>query len=254
MGLSSVRQLEIQFLARLTEYLKAACSTCSDVQGLCKQCELKYRERFQLAKRGIPLAKIEWLLEGKHEDLKVKLYLIDKKTYSKPIDLYKAVLVPLLEHETEIFQKGLSLCFVGTNSAGKTCAASWVMSKLRGSYYITFADLHRIFAASYTDEDSADLFQEVINKRFLVIDELGSETVKSGAVRQLADTYIKQREESLKPTILISNLPIDVIASSPARGGYGPSFFAMLGQRYRLYHFGTTKGDLRVRSSEVWPI
>ena len=111
--------------------------------------------------------------------------------------------------------------FVGKTGPGKTRLACNIIRELKGpgALYLRQAELTAALRATYGpqhyehDEDGRpiepdhplELTQRV---QFLVLDEIGC-TAPANDERQLLDELLKHRYEKRKPTILISNLPLD---------------------------------------------
>jgi len=104
---------------------------------------------------------------------------------------------------------GVGLIFFGTPGNGKTTTALRILMKFLEEnidcYYIYFKDLINILMDSYADKDKSPIFKEIIQKPFLVIDELS--LVSRVTPHMIAEftTICKQRFDNGKSSIIISN-------------------------------------------------
>ena len=243
-------------IADLVQHFTRQCDKCKDGH-LCPSCAKQYIAMLPLMRCGAPVGKVQWAIYAKHEERMVKEYDLSTKKYHAPSRLYQDWLTKYAAaFKGEVVAKGLSLMFVGSRSTGKTCAGTWLIKEAirhkLSARFITFPALHRLNSASYHEPEAFQIMETLRKVDFLVVDELGAESNRSESVRQLADTYIKSREEALLPTVIISNTPFEVMLKSQMKGGYGASFAAMLGQRYKLFHFGNQGGDLRLLNRCEW--
>lgn len=250
-------------LDRLQERIISACGECRKIRRFCDSCESKFLRERRVLVSALPVAKVQFLGNG-HTIGELIVRELDpvSGTASKDLQLYKEVLSPYFEFSGAVIEKGLSLLFSGTNSVGKTTAAVWIALKYleqgHSVYYVTFPSLHRTHTQTYSkieevQDVATGLLEEMLSVDLLIVDELGKETVHSESVRYLADTYLKTREEQLRPTILITNMPVDALGKKPEAGGYGASFWNMLSERYRFFLFNPSGENLRTNHRASWP-
>lgn len=227
--------------------------------GLCEPCTAMFLEAKRAVMSNMPVLKAAYARTGPHEDVPVMEYVIPEDLEEKPspgarFGLYSGVIEPYIAHHAEVRAEGLSRLLLGNNGNGKTVALCYIllaMQKLNYStYYITFPDLHLLYNQRYHDTAAAARLDEIQEVDFLAVDELHKETSHTGTTRQIADTWIKHREEYGRPTIIVSNEGTEVLRGDPKDGGYGRSFWAMLQQRYRVFNVDS-RVNFRVRKRKV---
>lgn len=115
----------------------------------------------------------------------------------------------------EVLEEGKSLILHGTTGTGKTHLASSIVKRvIEQGYSAKIYKVRRMIkfiksSWSKTSEYSEDdLINQLVNLDLLVIDEIGVQ-FDSEAENILLFDVIDGRNENLKPTIIISNLPID---------------------------------------------
>lgn len=94
------------------------------------------------------------------------------------------------------FKEGGLLIVAGGIGTGKTVAASYIISKVGGSFVYS-GDLHRMFLTEKTEE-----FKDI---NFLVIDDLGVEYKKDFFESNL-DALMYHRHKNILPTVITTNL------------------------------------------------
>lgn len=238
--------------------LKAHCKTCGALRGWCDTCEPQYRHWKEAIKSNLPLAKVEYLEKARLADIQVGEYSHESGKVGQVRVLGKDIVEPYINNFQTAREKGLSFLFVGKNNGGKTTAAVQIalaLSKKRYlTYYCTFPQLHSLHGESFREPEKHDLMEAIRAVDLLIVDELGKEHTHSESTRYLADTFLKSREENLLPTIIITNKPIQDLRPDENRktfGDYGTSFWAMLGERYRIIVFKDS--DLRRTYKTEWP-
>lgn len=238
--------------------LKAACQTCGAARLWCEACEPQYRLWKEAIKSNLPTAKVEFVEHGQIDEIKVGEYDPVKGQVGKSLGLIENIVTPYIANFKSVKEKGLSLLFVGKNNGGKTTAATQIAMGLHKkgylTYYCTFPQLHRLHGESFHDEKKLELFNAIREVDLLIVDELGKEHTHSDSTRYLADTFLKSREENLLPTIIITNKPIQDLRPDEGKksfGDYGTSFWAMLGERYRIVAFRDS--NLRYANKAEWP-
>jgi DNA replication protein DnaC len=252
---------------RKVEDLKSNCEECGKVKRFCDKCESEYVFYRGAYLSNLPIAKAKVCAETELDEIDVQEV---KLATSKPSEndsgaphdkssfkLYEEVLDPYWRKHVEILSEGTSLFFLGTNHLGKTTAGVYLAMKYlrlgRSVHYVTFPQLHRLHTRSYDEADVALLMDAIQDVDLLIVDELGKETVHSESVLRLADTYLKFREENLRPTIIITNMTKTQLWSDVKDGGYGPSFLSMLLQRYWMYRFKPSGVNLRLKYRQKRP-
>jgi len=146
------------------------------------------------------------------------------------------------------------LVFVGMPGTGKTRLAAGIVGELRGlsGLYIRQSELlvalRSIYGWSRVESDADDVqhrraspLQITQAAGLLVLDEIGA-TAFANDERMLIDELLKHRYEQHKPTILISNLPLnqlydylgDALADRVGHAtGNGKFIFKFTGESYR---------------------
>lgn len=240
------------------ESIKDGCDRCRDVKPLCPSCQKIFGIFNNIYKANLPLAKAKTILNHQLKELQIKEYDFATGKFTESLNLYNDLMTPYCAAAKTVAEEGYSLFFVGKNSAGKTVSSVYsALGFIRAGmsvYYLTFPRLHQLNTESFKDDTGTinKLLRSLQEVDLLIVDELGKETNASQSVRYLADTFLKAREENALPTILISNLQIDYF-KDVRHNSYGPSFWAMLGQKYRIFEFSNSH-DLRVQNRQAWDI
>lgn len=250
-------------IKRTTSTVKRNCPVCRKLTGICDNCRnlIKFWQKALVS--NLPQAKVEYLLDKTKKLNGVQAiefdFLQHKLIRSKKYLLWQDILLPYTKKYKKVCEKGYSFLFAGKHGVGKTTAlvrtALRFIKKEKTVHYITFPDLHTLntkCSSNINDEDN-DLFLFIKNVDLLIVDELGRHTNLTGPVLRLADTFLKSREESLKPTLLCSNLTIRQLdASKDDKKGYGTGFWSMLGERYGVFSIDPTTPDFRIRARDKW--
>lgn len=262
-----IEDIRFQFyhnaIDRKRSEIQDRCSICNKSTQLCDTCDKEFRFWREIIKANLPLAKVNFIIprlnyetKERLNDVDVSEYLIDADKPTGAIPFYKNFLNPYIDNFARALEDGYSFMMCGPNGAGKTAGATYLAMKLiEASYrtfYITFPGLHQLHQTSFDRESENEraLIKELMVIDLLIVDELGKEIQKSKMVERLADTYLKAREESLKPTVIITNLSARDLKTNS--DGYGPSFWSMLGERYKIFTF--PKIDLRLQNRKKWNI
>lgn len=241
--------------------IKYACKECRNQTILCNLCQKQIKEIMGSIVANLPLGKVRWNCTNKRDPALVSEYLFESDKLAKEkVDIYE--ILEQYVHDDNlptVVKEGMSLVFLGEPGAGKTVAATWLITKLiekgYNCYYETFPRLHDLYSRSKSSSnvDDYELLMEIQQTDFLVVDELCKQTSDTGAVMRLADTYLKWREEYPLSTIFISNESVTFLKDE----GYGNSFWSMLCQRFRIFHFypftpNKQKKDFRLEQRLRW--
>ena len=146
----------------------------------------------------------------------------DFKTFDVSTKERAAALVKARDFVSQVNRHGCGFAlFVGKPGTGKTRLACNIIGELEShtGLYIRLAELIAALRATYgRDRCEYDDEGEIIvpetpleisqRARFLVLDEIGC-TAPANDERMFLDELLKHRYERRKPTILISNLPLD---------------------------------------------
>lgn len=259
-------------ISRMRLQMQANCDICKRTEILCDECQPKFLRYRSVLIANLPLAKAKFSETDKREERYVRRYRFptkpkEKGRLDKSQNLYNTVIDPYFKDRSRILLEGQSLFFAGTNSLGKTVAATYLGLRMIQEdipvYYCWFPGLHdlaiRSKAGAPDDRMEAKaLLDEIQSIEFLIVDELGKETTSSDLVKYLAESFLKAREEACLPTLLITNTPFEALRTEPKQGhgGYGPSFWAMLQERYRIFQFHERDDyatNLRLQNEIEWP-
>ena len=114
-----------------------------------------------------------------------------------------------LDKFDKMSKEGVGLLFFGEPGTGKTTCSMRIMTELIAKEidcsYIYFKDMMSLMIDGYTNKNSARLLREILDSKFLIVDELS--LVGRITPHMVAEftTICKQRFENLKPSIIISN-------------------------------------------------
>ncbi len=198
----------------ITKYRHQIISKCKECEGTgfipfgtgelgfeLKEC--KCRKKFKTIKKYIiaNLPENKWgILSSKFKKAKALNLITNKKIFINKI----------IKRFVFFFGKeNVGLIFFGNSGTGKTTTAIRITLRLLRKdydcYYIFFKDLISLLIESYSDYEKSSLFKEIINVELLVIDELT--LIGRLTPHTIAEftSLCKQRFESEKPTIIISN-------------------------------------------------
>lgn len=200
-------------LALLKEQLISACPKCKGTAIGCS-CLDTFRVEFRKVKSNLPAkyrsAKVEDITHP--QILKARQTLQD---YTANVTIHRA--------------SGMGLVLYGSPGLGKTYLASAVLNEaFKFGYTGYFTTLDRCvneYASGWKDLDLKMEFTEsVLEKDFLVLDEVGNESRTNVAlVRGCFNDILRHRSNSLLPTIITSNLAFEKFATA-----YGDEIYSLL--------------------------
>uniref|UniRef100_A0A6M3KZX9 Putative IstB domain protein ATP-binding protein n=1 Tax=viral metagenome TaxID=1070528 RepID=A0A6M3KZX9_9ZZZZ len=203
----------------------------------CK-CKLRYMEVKSYILANVPRKRFSLL------DSKIKKRTVINILTGEKKNLFKEICNKYIGDFDEASENGIGLIFFGQPGRGKTVASLYILmnllSKGVNGYYIYFKDLIALLIESYEDRSKKPLFSEITNVDLLVIDELS--LVSRVTTHMIAEftSICKQRFESCKPTILVSNYQtIDEIGHN-----FGPPIESLMNEAFIPIKFGG-KRDLR---------
>lgn len=134
-------------------------------------------------------------------------------------------------HDNYVFGQGIF--FYGSNGVGKTNLASIILQEAyRHRYAVSYMTMNKItpigVKAAY-DEEVRDFYnRRILNRDFLVIDEVGKEQQgEKQANITVLEEVLRLRSSNKLPTIVITNLSIDDF-----KYRYGSSIMSLLLQRF----------------------
>lgn len=110
--------------------------------------------------------------------------------------------------------KGQCLIFTGKLGTGKTHLACGVLkAAMRAGYTAAYTNVLTLIQAvrgSWNDKNKSEtkIYRDLVNVDFLLIDEIGVQ-YGTDAEQIILFTVINARYERMKPTIVVSNLPIE---------------------------------------------
>jgi hypothetical protein len=219
----------------------------------CRMGEDQYILQFPLLKACIPTSYQQQILSAPPQEISCKeLDPINMKG-SSLFFLYEGLLERYLDAEGKVFERGLSLFFWGPNGVGKTYASVYLLAAFvaRGhsGLFIRFKDLYNLYNIQLYDRDnpSAQDYPKLIDVDFLVIDELGVETLSEG-VRSMIDELIRVRKDRMKPTIITTN--IDVRDGQLSKR-YGTGLWSAMMEKWRFIFFSESS-EMRTKLRDKW--
>jgi len=258
--MSAIATFSSNSIQRVKRRVRRGCKRCSSASTMCIECAEEATPLVMYAKANLPMSKVKFL-QANSNLMDPVVWEYDFKSCAlvqEPLKMHEDIISPLCEDSETMMDNGYSLLLSGPNGTGKTTGAvrlamSLIDSKL-DVFYCTFPDLHRFNTLSYKEDMYAELMQECSVADLLIVDELGKETGVTGSVEYLADTYLKDREENFRSTIVITNLSINALRGSNHEAGrYGRSFWAMLRERFRVLATHPKAKDMRIATRGGWP-
>jgi DNA replication protein DnaC len=151
-----------------------------------------------------------------------------------------------IKHIHDMFDDCVNLTFYGSNGNGKTYLTSIILKNAYRYRYsaqrITIASVISLtFKGDSKTDSEYDLLKRVWDVEFLVLDELGKESMsKRGNEISVIDDLMKYREEKGLPTIICTNLSLEDI-----KRNYGATLYSMIKQSVCLEMNGEDKrGDI----------
>lgn len=238
-----------------------------------QRCETEKEAQFQAVRRipfwqaNMSFDAVETLMRQDIFERTVREYSLVDEAWAydgKPFKMYKEVLNPYIKRLSgEVYEKGLSFVFFGSNESGKTFSGCHILASAieqgMSGYYITFQELMQLHNdAAYGDETTLDKqhYKFVKHCDMLVIDEVGKESKTSDNVLSVFENILKLRSSSRLPTILISNIPFPHTYDEGKRKGgfqakYGYSLYNLLIERYRVFQF-SKHGNFRQKTRCSW--
>ena len=201
-------------------------------------CRKEFFEIKNIILSNIPIKRVK-LLTGT-----IKKRLVINPLTGKQVSLYKKIVKRYINKFDEARENGLGMMFFGHPGSGKTIAGMYIMlSLIRNGYdcyYIYFKDLIGLLIESYSDEEKKPLFKEIINVDLLVIDELSLVSRVTPHMIAEFSSVCKQRFESGKPTIIISNYK----TTEEIYKNFGSPMESLLNEAFAAFKFIDT--DMRV--------
>lgn len=167
-----------------------------------------------------------------------------------------------LNHIDTHLGRGVSICFFGYNSSGKSHAATYLLAKAVeagfSGYYIDMATLYEKFnSARWNKGVEGGFVRFLLNCDVLVIDELGKEPKTEAAVHAF-EQILKIRASSGKSTIMCTNLDlVDRVDSSTKkrvsklRQRYGNSVYEAFVEHVFMFQF-SRDGEFRASKRKRW--
>ena len=141
-----------------------------------------------------------------------------------------------LRQHRRFVRKGHSFLFTGHNSTGKTHVALWLLGKFAAcGYTIHYYKFKRYLSHilnAFTDVEQRRFLDEAAQVDLLCLDEVGKESSATPQVIGEFEELIKYRQDNKKPTILITNLTMDLF-----RSRYDESIYEALAEKFVVIMF-----------------
>lgn len=212
--------------------------------SLACECDPKEFGEFTARETGsIELARCPcW--EKHRQELRAFEACIPKKFWrSRPSDvihnrhIFDDVILHYLEDPQlrTALKEGAGIFLGGPNGSGKTMFLSYILMELirktRASvYYTTTMQLDKDLKRGFRDDEWTDRLESCLTRHFLVIDEVGKESFKAGDNfnRKTFEYWLRAREEKNLPTLIASNLSLEILRQDPEKGGYGETIGSLI--------------------------
>jgi DNA replication protein DnaC len=189
----------------LKDKVKESCPECKGIG--CKTCETKANIIAELGRANAPS----------------KFWQAEFKDYVAGDLAAKERLIRYVCKLEEAYENGYGLFLSGVNGVGKTLLAVIVMKWiLRNSYSIYYITLKKAID-NLLDEGARDDIKDILlNKDFLVVDEVDKTYQGSEKSKELIDVLFfeifKERADAKAPTILIANNILEEVQERYALG------------------------------------
>jgi len=204
-----------RLLLKLKEKIILKCPKCKGQNPECS-CLDEFRLEFKKVKANIPT--------------KFRKATFEKITHPETVEV-RAKLKIYIDSIENNFEEGKGLFMFGPNGTGKSILSCIVLiealKKGMTAYFYTFDKVIRLYTTGWKDEIAKDLFDEcIINKDFLVLDEVGNESrTNITLVKGCLNEILRQRCNNCLPTILLSNFHFNRIKDI-----YGEEVFSIINE------------------------
>lgn len=186
------------------------CPTCFKAEGADCDCELQTQmfKNYMAAGIGSLYHRKSW------------------KDYRFPSEEVRGIVEIFLE-DKRMLQKGVGLFLQGSYGVGKTMLASLMLKELLKSgnrvYSTTFTYLMEMMTDGWKDKESQSYYNNKITRiPVLLIDDIGKE-FDNRLTKNTFDNIIRSRVQSMKSTIITSNLTMEEIGAK-----YGEAVYSLL--------------------------
>lgn len=140
---------------------------------------------------------------------------VDQQRAKKKVQAYA-------DNFDQVLEDGQSMIFSGTTGTGKThlanAVANQIMREGRSAVFITVRDLVSRVKATWSrssDKSEAEVKKQFIAVDLLILDEVGVQ-FDTEAEKLIMFDVINGRYEEIKPTIVLSNFPVDAEDGKPS--------------------------------------
>jgi len=213
----SIKESDNRYLDRLYRTTVQVCPKCKGSGAACA-CRDFYEFEVKKAVSHIPRSLSNFTMDSlqsphvQKAKKAVSLYIKDiKKNYDNGI--------------------GLFLWSKGTGTGKTSLGVITLMDALKNKYsvyYTTLEECVQLTTEGWFDKTKVGEFeQKILNVDFLLIDDVGGREVKSSGNALLINSrftsLLKQRNDALLPTIITSNLSLDLI-----REVYGERVYSVM--------------------------
>ncbi|MBQ2712961.1 MAG: ATP-binding protein [Clostridia bacterium] len=144
--------------------------------------------------------------------------------------------------------KEINLLLYGKTGTGKTflaeCVASEMIQKGYTVLYLSSHSLNQLFLR-YINERNTTLFERITQADFLVIDDLGSETIIKNITCELLQAALNTRMQTNKPFIITTNYD-----GLKLREHYGEKLFSRIASN-KTQFLQFTGADLRIKRKKT---
>lgn len=197
-GLQKIKQISV-----FHEFPKPKCELCEAERETARKAREEARERIERIEMAIVRSGIPLRFKNKTLD--------DFEVANDKMQICRTACAEYLANFPELKNKGTGMVFSGSTGTGKThlaCSLGMqiIQRHMASVFYITAPELFRVVKQSFGGTDS-DVLRRYNSPQLLIIDEIGA-SYGTDAEKTILFELVNQRYETLKPTILISNLAL----------------------------------------------
>lgn len=215
------------------------------LQKFKKSLAVKYNKKSEAQFFQDPTCSREYKLEIKkvQSRIPVKYRRHTLTSLNHPhVKLSKEYVQEYIDNLDKNKELGVGPFLVGDAGLGKTLCGCVVLTKALeknySAYYVKVGECVDLLTSSWYDQEVRQEFNEkVLGSDFLLLDDLGDEleSMASNLVESTISRILRHRTDSLKPTIITTNLDDKKIQTK-----YGPRIFSILKEHSIVISFKGT--------------
>lgn len=209
-------------------------------------------EDYEIDARGRALSTPAGDPDGREVRVEIKLFdsciprdflFMKREAITHNVEAFERYVLPFCEKARDAYKHGYGLLFLGENGTGKTSFISWILRHVcaetkHNAFYTTALEIDHLY--THRNRDIVHRLDEVLERDFVAIDELGKERFREGdsKARLHVERILKMRFDEQLPTLLATNANVEEL-----EGAFGKSLMSIIEGKYEVVEM--KPGDFR---------